>query len=175
MTALRLACYARIGREQIMSEAREVVNHFFERLWNARELDLAERLIDPDCRTHQLQSGGDGAGIARGPDAVRHHISDWLRAFPDLEMRVGQSVVEGDRVASHCTMIGTHSDEWMGLPATGKRIHIEMMVIHKVAKDRIVEDWVLVESYGLFQQLGLLPAKQQLLASGAEGGKAYPS
>ncbi|MBV9883099.1 MAG: ester cyclase [Sphingomonadaceae bacterium] len=147
-----------------MREARQVVAAFFERLWNARKLDLAEELIDPDCRTHQLQPGADPAGAARGPAAIRHHIEDWLRAFPDLEMRVRQSVAEGDRVATHCTMTGSHEGAWMGVAATGQRIDLEMMVIHRVAEGRIVEDWVLVDSYGLFQQLGLVPPKPALLS-----------
>jgi predicted ester cyclase len=155
-----------------MDEAREVVDQFFERLWNGRELDLADRLIDPDCQTHQLQSGADGAGVTRGPGAIRHHVADWLRAFPDLEMHVRQSVVEGDRVASHCTMTGTHSESWMGLPATGRPVHLEMMVIHKVRGGRIIEDWVLVESYGLFHQLGLIPTRQALLANHLDGAGA---
>jgi len=147
-----------------MSEATEVVAAFFERIWNGRELALADELIDPDCRTHQLQSGTESEGVPRGPAAIKHHIGDWLRAFPDLEVRVRQTVADGDRVASHVTLLGTHQDQWMGMKATGKRIHLEMMVIHKVKDGRIVEDWVLVESYGLFQQLGLLPGKQALLS-----------
>ena len=40
--------------EMMMREARQVVAAFFERLWNGRELDLAEEIIAPDCTTHQL-------------------------------------------------------------------------------------------------------------------------
>ena len=147
-----------------MREARQVVTAFFERLWNGRELDLAEELIAPGCTTHQLQPGADPTGAVRGPAAMRDHIKAWLDAFPDLEMRVRQSVAEGDRVATHCTMTGTHSASWMGIAATGKSVQLEMMVIHKVADGRIVEDWVLVDSYGLFQQLGLVPPKPALLS-----------
>ena len=151
-----------------MADARTVVDQFFERLWNGRELELAGRLIAADCLTHQLQSGADDVAAPRGPEALRHHVADWLRAFPDLEMVVRQSVAEGDRVASSCTMTGSHQAEWMGVPATGRTVRIEMMVIHRVADGRIAEDWVLVDAYGLFHQLGLLPSKQALLAGPAE-------
>jgi hypothetical protein len=67
-----------------MSDPISVVRDFFDRLWNARELDLVEALIHPDCVTHQLQSGADAAAYARGPDAIRHHIGEWLGAFPDV-------------------------------------------------------------------------------------------
>jgi predicted ester cyclase len=147
-----------------MRDAKAVVDCFFDRLWNGRELDLADELFDPDCRTRQLQSGGPAESAPRGPEAIKHHVADWLRAFPDLTFAVRQSVAEGDRVATHCALIGTHQESWLGIAATGRRIEVEMMVIHKVRAGRIVEDWVLVESYGVFEQLGLLPSKQELLA-----------
>ena len=146
-----------------MRDAATVVDCFFERLWNGRELDLADELIDPDCVTHQLQSGG-GSPARRGPEEMKEHVRGWLRAFPDLVMEVRGRVAQEDRIATHCALVGTHRDTWLGIAPTDKRIEIEMMVIHRVAGGRIVEDWVLVESYGVFQQLGLLPSKQDLLA-----------
>ena len=152
-----------------MREPIAVVGDFFERLWNARELELAETLIHPDCETHQLQSGADAAPYRRGPEAIRHHVGEWLGAFPDVRISVNQQVAQADRVATHCTMAGNHQGPWMGIPPTGRRVHVEMMVIHRVADGKIIEDWVLIESYGLFHQLGLLPAKADLIAGAVTG------
>jgi hypothetical protein len=33
-----------------------------------------------------------------------------------------------------------------------------MITIHRIENSKIAEDWVLVESLGFFQQLGLLPS-----------------
>jgi len=46
----------------------------------------------------------------------------------------------------------------MGIPPTGKRFRIRMITIHRIENSKIAEDWVLVESLGFFQQLGLLPS-----------------
>jgi hypothetical protein len=40
-----------------------------------------------------------------------------------------------------------------------------MMTIHRIADSKIAEDWVLVESLGLFQQLQLLPSTVELIRS----------
>jgi predicted ester cyclase len=150
-----------------MSDALSVVRAFFERLWNARELELAETLIHPDCRTHQLQSGSDAPPVARGPAAIRHHVAAWFQAFPDIRIDVRQQVADGDRIATHCTMTGTHQESWMGIAPTHRHIHVEMMVIHRVEDDLIAEDWVLIEAYGFFHQLGLLPPRADLIAGAA--------
>jgi hypothetical protein len=42
-----------------------------------------------------------------------------------------------------------------------------MFVLHRIAGGRIVEDWVLVDSLGVFQQLGLVKPMEQLIAEAA--------
>jgi SnoaL-like polyketide cyclase len=70
----------------------------------------------------------------------------------------------GDRVVSHCTMRGTHSGVWMGIAATGKKVSVPVITIHRILGAKIVEDWVLVGSLSLFQQLGLVPLTHAIVA-----------
>jgi SnoaL-like polyketide cyclase len=53
----------------------------------------------------------------------------------------------------------------MGIPASGKKLQIRMFTIHRVVQGKIVEDWVLVESLGLFQQLGVVPNTADLVGN----------
>jgi hypothetical protein len=39
-----------------------------------------------------------------------------------------------------------------------------MMTVHRIQGGKVVEDWVLVESLGLFQQLGVLPSTTDFVA-----------
>jgi predicted ester cyclase len=64
---------------------------------------------------------------------------------------------EGDRVVMQLLMEGTHHGAWLGIPASGKKTQIRMFTVHLVVQGKIVEDWVLVESLGVFQQLGVVP------------------
>jgi predicted ester cyclase len=77
-------------------------------------------------------------------------------------------IAEADHVVSRSVMRGTHTGMWLGIAPTGKQVSIRMMVIHRIAHGRIAEDWVLVESLGLFQQLELIPALQEILARAAQ-------
>lgn len=144
-------------------EPKPIVERFVEELWNARKLEVADQIFAEDCVTHQLRSGAPDEALRRGPQAMKEHVSDWLDSFPDLRFRIEQTIAERDRVASHLVMEGTHQGTWMGIPPTGTRVQIRMITIHRIANGKIAEDWVIVESLGFFQQLGVLPDTEQLL------------
>lgn len=149
-----------------VEENKAVVSRFYEELWNNRNLTVADEIIASDCVTHQLQSGALSVGAPRNPEAVKYHISEWLGGFPDLRFTVEQMIAEGDRVMSQSVMRGTHTGAWLGIAPTGKEVWIRLIVTQRIAGGKIVEDWVLVEALGLFQQLGLIPATEEILANG---------
>jgi predicted ester cyclase len=64
-------------------------------------------------------------------------------------------------------MRGTHDGNWLGVPATDRRVTVRMSVIHRIADGKIAEDWVLVEALGFFQQLGLLPPTEEFISNAA--------
>jgi len=97
---------------------------------------------------------------------MKHHVKDWLDSFPDIHFTIEQMLAEGDRVMTQCYALGTHTATWLGIPATGRIIKIQMILVHRIAGGRIVEDWVLVDSLGVFQQLGLVKESEELLADG---------
>ena len=151
-----------------MEEAKDIIRRFVEELWNARQLDVADEIFSEECVTHQLHSGVLAEPAWRGPQAMKEHVSGWLMSFPDLHFNVEQMVAERDRVVSQLVMEGTHQGTWMGILPTGKRLQIRMITIHRIANNKIEEDWVLVESLGLFQQLGAVRDTAELIRSFAQ-------
>jgi steroid delta-isomerase-like uncharacterized protein len=137
---------------------------FIEELWNLRKFEVADGLFDDNCQTHQLQSGSPNEPLLRGPQAIRKHLAEWLAGFPDIAFKAEQIVAQEDKVFSWIEVNGTHSGEWMGIPATGKRVNIQLMTIHQIRDNKIINDWVIVDSLGMFQQLGLLPSMEAILA-----------
>lgn len=149
-------------------ENKAIVERFYEELWNQRRLDVADEIIAPDCLTHQLRSGAEVSGVPRGPEAVKHHIEEWLGGFPDLRFDVEQIIAESNQVVSRSRLHATHTGTWLGLAPTGKQISIRMIVIQQIINGKIAADWVLVESLGLLQQLGLVPTIEEILAQAAQ-------
>ena len=69
-------------------------------------------------------------------------------------------IADGDRVVARVTTGGTHGGEFMGAPATGKRISVQEVDIFRIENGKIAEAWAAVDFFGMLTQLGLLPAEE---------------
>jgi len=148
-----------------MDDPKQLINRFVQELWNERRLDVADSIFAKDCVTHQLRSGVPADAVPRGPEAIKEHVAGWIASFPDLHFNIEQMVSEGDRVMTQMLMEGTHQGAWLGIPASGKKMQTRMFTVHRVVQSKIVEDWVLVDSLGVFQQLGVVPDTSDLLGN----------
>jgi predicted ester cyclase len=145
-----------------------VSRRFFEELWNARRLAVDDQIVSADCMTRQLRSSdGPMPSASRGPDALKEHILSWLAAFPDLTWEIEAVVIQDDRVVTWAIARGIHEGQWFGIAPTGRRVAIQCVVLHRVVSGKIVEDWVVTEALGIFQQLGIVADTPTLLANAA--------
>jgi predicted ester cyclase len=111
--------------------------------------------------------GPGGIGSARGhKDYERAHQGPFLKAFPD---RIGGNhkcrIGDGAYVASTGwpSINATHlGDDWIGLPATNKRITQRIMDFWRREDGMLAENWVFIDMVDLIRQLGveLLPDYQ---------------
>lgn len=133
-------------------------------LWSARESVSTETVFAPDVYDHRPAPGQDLKGIDAEMEFVR-----WVRsAFPDLQIEIEDTLVEGDRVAARVRHQGTHLGDFMGIAATGRTVVYEGTVIFRLQDDRIAERWGTVDLFGILWQLGDL-------TSVAMAGGALPS
>lgn len=145
-------------------ENKALIRRFIDEMWNQRKLELADEIFAPDCVTHQLRGDADSTGAPRTPELVKREAESWLSAFPDLRFKIEQMIAADDHVVSRYTLHATHTGNWNGVAATNKKISVPMMTIHRVQNGRIVEDWVLIGTLILFQQLDLVPDTPGILA-----------
>jgi steroid delta-isomerase-like uncharacterized protein len=130
----------------------DVIRRWLE-AWNAHDPDAAVQLLAPDYVRHDAN-----LPEVVGPQAQRDFLAGLFRAFPDLHLRPEQLVVQGDLAAVRLTVLGTHRDEFMGIPATGRQVTIQATDVFRLTGDRIAEQWVVMDALGLLQQLGAVPA-----------------
>ncbi|MGH8914126.1 MAG: ester cyclase [Acidimicrobiia bacterium] len=96
----------------------------------------------------------------QGPEGVRAEVTYWLSAFPDASVAIEDLVAEGDEVVARLTVTGTHGGEFMGAPATGRRISIQEIDIFRIENGKIAETWAAPDVFGMMAQLGLLPMEE---------------
>jgi steroid delta-isomerase-like uncharacterized protein len=108
-----------------------------------------DRFISPDVADHNPIPGQ-----AAGLDGFKEWVAFARASFPDLQGSVEDVIAEGDRVAARMTWHGTHRGDFVGVPATNKRI--SMTAFHHVRFERgqAAEWWGTADVFGALQQMG---------------------
>ena len=94
-----------------------------------------------------------------GPESLQGAVRVFKEGFPDLVETVEEMIAEDNKVVIRSLWKGTHTGEFVGIPATGKPV-----VLTGINFYRVGEDGMLVERHGSFdvlgmmQQLGLVPS-----------------
>jgi predicted ester cyclase len=118
--------------------------------YGAGRYDLAEACVTADYVDHEAP-----AGTPNGPEGA-NAVLRWLRgAFEDLSYEVLDVFADGDRVAARIATRGTHTGEFLGSPATGRRFDIDSIHIYRIEGDKVAEHWAKRDDVGMAQQLGL--------------------
>ncbi len=92
-----------------------------------------------------------------GPQGFIDFFTKFRSAFPDLAVSVEHEVKDEDNIAIAYTVTGTHRGDFMGVPATGKRIKARGMQIARFENGKIVERWGSSDELGILKQIGAAP------------------
>ena len=104
----------------------------------------------------------DWVGHFDGKDLTNAEYKDMQRelisGFPDAEFSFDPVIVEGDSVASHWKMTGTHTGEFVGIKPTDRTVRVTGTALTRYDEDgRAVETWENIDQFGMLQQLGIAP------------------
>jgi steroid delta-isomerase-like uncharacterized protein len=123
-----------------MSDDRRTIAHeWFEQVWNQGRAEAIERLFAEDGVAHGLVDA-EGNEL-RGPAGFKPFFHTFREAFPDLQIVVEDTIVEGDKIAARCVVRGTHLGHSLGLQATRNPVEFTGMTFLRVRDGKIVEAW----------------------------------
>jgi steroid delta-isomerase-like uncharacterized protein len=88
-----------------------------------------------------------------GPDTWRQGAEVMKRGFPDIEAHVEDIFAAQDRVAVRLTFRGTHSGQFLGVPATGRNVQYVSHEFYCVAGGLITEEWICSDMATLMRQI----------------------
>jgi len=141
-------------------ENKATVRRAIEEGWNQGHAAVFDELNAPTFVNHD-----PGApGVHTNADYKRW-VTERLSAFPNLHFTIEDLVAEGDQVAMRWTFRGTHTGDLvapMTLPATGKQVTVTGIPIVRLAGGGAVEVWSQGDTLGFLQQLGVIPAPEQV-------------
>jgi steroid delta-isomerase-like uncharacterized protein len=117
--------------------------------FNAGDADACMALAAPDLIMN----------LAELPEP-QHGQEVWLQgfgmmkqAFPDLQAHIEDVVAAADKVAVRVRFRGTHSGEFLGIPATGRAVEYVSHEFYRIAGGLIAEEWICSDMATLLRQL----------------------
>jgi predicted ester cyclase len=92
--------------------------------------------------------------VPMDPAAVTAQFEPLISAFPDWHWEMRHIVVDGDYIAVHFTVTGTHRGAFQGAEATGRRVTISEFTLYHLEDDKFAEVWDLADMDAVMRQIG---------------------
>ena len=137
-----------------VEQDKALVRQFIDEIFNRGNMSMVDELFAADFVEHEELP----PGIPRDREGVIQLTSMLRSAFPDFKATIDDMIAEGDKVVIRQTWSGTQQGEFMGIPPTGKSVSIGVIDIIRMADGKVMEHWGQMDSMGMMQQLGAIPA-----------------
>lgn len=119
---------------------------------NAHDLDGILDTFGPDAR-YDDEPWDDHRN---GRDEVRLYYKELLAAAADFRIEIEHRYAAGGTVILEVTISGTHTGDWRGLPATGRKVSFPLCGIFTFdSADRILGEKIYYDRAGVLRQLGV--------------------
>lgn len=131
-----------------IEENKEIVRRYQE-AYNQQDYDALDEIVAQDVLTPNMIST-----MPRGLEGAKLVHQKTLLGMPDYRTTIEDLIAEGNRVVARVTITGTHTGDFYGIPATGKRINVSAIYIVRIANGKIVEHWGEENGVTVLRQLG---------------------
>ena len=92
----------------------------------------------------------------RSPNGLAAQIENARAIFarmPDVQARVDDRIIQGDKIVARMTFTATHTQPMQGIAPTGRRFTLRTIDIWRVENGKLAEHWDIVDTAGLLKQL----------------------
>jgi predicted ester cyclase len=100
------------------------------------DLDTLDELLAPDFVDRSLLPG---QGSSR--EEYKRSATELNAAFPNTGFTIEYQIAEGDMVVTKFSMMTIHRGEFLGVPPSGEVGEYSSIRIHRVAGDKITDEW----------------------------------
>lgn len=136
-----------------VEQNKALIVRLVEELFNRGNVGIVGEIFAPDfIEREQLPPG-----VPSGREGVKALTTMLRSAFPDFKAKIEDILAEKDKVVIRMTWSGTQKGEFMGVPATGRRVSFGVIDIIRIANGKLVEHWGQMDSMSMMQQLGAIP------------------
>jgi uncharacterized protein (TIGR02246 family) len=98
-------------------------------------------------------------GVLEGREQIQRIYHLWITAFSELVLTPMDLLVDGDRAVLVSNITGTHSGDFFGMPASGRRLHVLCASVFTFRGPEIIHERRILDFTGVLVQIGVLKAK----------------
>ena len=128
----------------------------YEQRWveglNRGDLAVADETFASDCVIHITGSPRPEMSV----EEFKQMVTGLLAAFPDLHFTIEDQITSGDKVVSRWTAEGTNTAALGDVPPTGRRVHVDGLILDRLENGKVVERWEQWDQMAMMRQLGLV-------------------
>lgn len=136
-----------------MPEKNEaVIRRFYDDIFITGKMDteaIDQHLTD-NFVGHDLPAG------LNEREGYKKLVSMLAASFSDMTGIEARDMIEnGDKVVVRWSITGRHTGEFMGIPATGRRVTVKGIDIFRLAEGKIADLWQEMDIMGILQQISV--------------------
>ncbi len=117
-------------------EKKALVRRFYEAHLKG-DLEAMQEMIAPDFADRSLFPGEEGSDR----EAYIQGIAEDQASISIVSFAIDDQIAEGDKVVTRYTERSIHRGEFLGVAPTGKEVFSTGIDIHRIAGDKIADEW----------------------------------
>jgi len=118
---------------------------------NDKDIERLEEYFAADVVDHD-----PAPDQAAGVDGIKAFWTTFFTAFPDAEITPAIVAADDETVTAVLDIAATHTGEFLGHAATGKKVTVRGIQTAKFADGKIVERWGATDELGILNQIGAI-------------------
>lgn len=137
----------------MIDENKAIVTRWFDEYWGKGNPAIVDELGADDLVFYYPLTGE-----LEGREAVKACNENLFGAFAGMRFKTTEPLIaEGDKVVGRWIGEGTHTGEFAGIPATGKKVSFTGTTIYTVKDGKVVNELGEEDAWLVLRQLGVIP------------------
>jgi len=138
------------AQAEVEEQNKEIVRKGFK-LFDEGNIEGLMELFAPNS----LWYNPSNSPAPMSKEELRELLVMLFNAFSEWNQKIEEIMAVGDKVIARVIAITTHTGEYRGIPATGKKVEYSSIMIFSLEDGKVVEVREDVDNLGRMQQLGM--------------------
>lgn len=126
----------RTEEKMTLEQNKQVIIKFNKEFFELGNIEITKELLSHSFTNHTAPPNAP-----KDASAMIIFIKDFHKSFSNISVRIDEVLAEADKVSLRKTITATHTGEFMGKTATGKKIEMNVIEIDILEDGKITDHW----------------------------------